>query len=152
MKVDSELEVLNAADDWLSCKYEDRRMHAHDLLLKIRLHLLSNHCLDSILAGPTSFTKVDSCVKILREVLKKKNIILKKKPSKIYLSRFCCQDSFKINVSGGEINKEHTNSVVEIDSKNFKTTNHSTPIETPRNHHKAVYCRGDTSSFFHIVI
>ena len=141
LKVDSELEVLTAVEDWLSFKYQDRITHANYLLSKIRLHLLSDHCLKSILGGPTSFAKVDNCVKMLREVSKNSNTVFQQKP--ICSSRFCSQENFGISFSGGKVDNERTTNVVEIDGTNFKTTNHSTPIQTPRLYHEAVCCRGD---------
>ena len=45
LRLDSELEALKAADGWVSYNYDERWKFAKDLLLKIRLHLLSDRAL-----------------------------------------------------------------------------------------------------------
>ena len=67
--ITSELEVFNAGNEWLSYNIEERRGFAEDLLQKVRLPLLSDHALKSLLKQTSCFTTIDACVKIIKEAL-----------------------------------------------------------------------------------
>ena len=55
LNVTSEMEVLRAADRWLSFGAAQRRAFSTDLLVKIRLPLLSNRGLEKFLNGSSAF-------------------------------------------------------------------------------------------------
>ena len=56
LRTDSELEVYNAAEIWLSYNIEERSKFAKRLLQKIRLTLLSNQCLKNLLDNVSTFS------------------------------------------------------------------------------------------------
>ena len=49
LKIDTEIEVLKAAESWFNYNYKDRRKFAKDLLLKVRFPLLSKSALKTII-------------------------------------------------------------------------------------------------------
>ena len=49
LNIHSEVEVLNAAINWLKHNIEERNKYAKQLLLKVRLPLLSEHALKYVL-------------------------------------------------------------------------------------------------------
>ena len=147
LNIDSELEVLNAAEKWMSYKYEERSKYAKQLLLKIRLHLLPCQYLNSPLSKELFFNKIDDCVDILREVLQnKKNIYLNKQES-FFSYRFCTQNMFNIIVSGGIHNQSILDCVQRIDGENFAAVNNLDSMIFGRRYHKTIYCKGSIYVF-----
>ena len=67
--ISSEIEVFNAADRWLSHNIKERSKFAKELLMKVRLPLLSQHALRRILNKSSVFSKNPKCVALLRKVL-----------------------------------------------------------------------------------
>ena len=62
--ITSEIEVLKVANSWLNHNSKERSQYAEDLLLKVRLYLLSTESIRHILNDLT-FTKIESCVELL---------------------------------------------------------------------------------------
>ena len=71
--IDSKIEVLNAADAWISHDTEKRGKFALDLLNKVRLSLLSSAALKYILDSGNCFTKNKKCFQLLSALIKEKN-------------------------------------------------------------------------------
>ena len=67
LNIDSEIQVLNAADGWLCHKITDRSKYAKDLLLRIRLLLLSDAALNYILKSKSSFSINPESAAIIKE-------------------------------------------------------------------------------------
>ena len=101
LRVDTELEVLYAADSWIKYDLEKRRKNAKGLLLKVRFPMLLDIHLKCILKMDLSFNKIDDCVALLRGVSQKTNRAYQKKSNAFYSKRFCNQNSFNIVLSGG---------------------------------------------------
>merc|ERR1712240_202366 len=59
LHITSEMEVFQALNYWLSHNYEERRVFASDLLLKVRLHLIPKNSLKCLLSESSSLTKND---------------------------------------------------------------------------------------------
>ena len=57
LHVHSEMEVFDAADSWFNFNEKRREKYANELLLKVRLPLLSGQDVENILKGSSSFTK-----------------------------------------------------------------------------------------------
>ena len=70
--IHSEMEVLDAADAWISHDVENRGKFAFDLLLKIRLPLLSSAALKYILDSGNCFTKNKKCLQLLNAFIEEK--------------------------------------------------------------------------------
>ena len=67
--ITSEIEVYKAANRWLNHNIEERSKYAKDLLLKVRLHLLSKETIRHLFNDSAIFTKDEGCVKILNKML-----------------------------------------------------------------------------------
>ena len=100
MNTTLELEVLKASDDWVRYNKDKGKIFAKDILLKVRLPLLSDNALNSM-SGNMSFSEFDDCVEMLRGVLQNKESFYGNKSSDFYSSRHCGQDMFNIILSGG---------------------------------------------------
>ena len=152
LHIDSEVQVLNAADEWVSHNNKERSKFAKQLLLKVRLPLLSDYAIDSILCKSLSFNKAIECVELLRQVKENRNVFYEHKPNKFFSSRYCGQNMFSIIVSGGlQRNKNRTlkvtNSIQQVDSEGFKTVKHLTSMKKERRCHQSVYHRGEIYIF-----
>ena len=145
LNTDSEIEVFNAADNWIAYNFEERSKFASRLLGKVRLNLLSVDALKSIIKCNVSFNKIDDV--LLTSVLKNNKSTFQKKTS-----RYCSQQMFNIVVSGGftkRLNRSGRNTVRKNNCfyEKFSVENCSdvkviAPMKTRRENHKLVYCRG----------
>ena len=98
--ITSELEVYKAAEKWLGCNIKERQKNAKDLLLAVRLPLLSDFTLKKLLNESSTFTELDECNKLLREILGNKKVFYKNMSSSYTTTRYCDQKLMKILVSG----------------------------------------------------
>ena len=99
LNTDSELQVFNAADSWLSHDITERSKYAKDLFSKVRLPLLSIPALKQILDRVSS--NYNECSHIIRAVLLKKQQI-HTTICKI-TSKYCNLTKFNIKVCEGKI-------------------------------------------------
>ena len=88
--ITSEIEVLKVANSWLNHNSKKRSQYAEDLLLKVRLYLLSTETLRHFLNDST-FTKVKGCVKILNEMFDYRDKNLYNSLRNYHTSRNCNQ-------------------------------------------------------------
>ena len=134
LHITSELEVFNAANGWLSHNLNERRKFGKQLLLKVRLSLLSEFALEQILNKISSFSCIEECVAIIKEALYSKQNMLRNKSSKNYVNRFCNQSKFSIILCGG-INLKYTKaarSVHQVDCSSLNTVKVLSPMITER--------------------
>ena len=91
----SELQVFKAADNWLNYNFLERSKYAKELLYKVRLPLLSDHDLDSVLCKDSSFRNNEECLVMVKNILKDKDFV---RNSKNFSSttRYCNQNMFNI--------------------------------------------------------
>ena len=96
LQIDSEVEVYNSINKWLSYNIEERGKFAKQLLFYVRLNLLSDHCLNNLLKESTCISMNDACI----EVLKNRN---KKQIEPIYRNkrRYYGHSNFNIVICGG---------------------------------------------------
>ena len=118
LSVDSELQVLDAANFWLKYNITERGKFTPSLLLKIRLWLLSDHALKDILFKTSFFKGNKDCIAIINYVLQNKEYFLKNISESFHKSRYCGQDKFDIILCGG-YGKTCEKSVLGIDLKNL---------------------------------
>ena len=97
LNIDSELQVFNAADSWLSHDITERSKYAKDLLSKVRLPLLSIPALKNVLERVSS--KYNDCSYIIEPVLNKKQQL--NTTTCDITTRYCNQTNFNILVFGG---------------------------------------------------
>ena len=134
LHVDSEIEVLFAGNKWLSKNFDERRKSGKDLLLKVRLPLLSDPALNSVLNKSLSLFEINECVAVIKEVLGKNESIFQNKSNSYYINRYCNQKMFNILICGGIANKHRdiANKVTQIDGSNLKNTKFLASMMTAR--------------------
>ena len=98
--IDSELEVLKAAGDWISFNEHERTKFAKRLLLAARLPLLSDAALNHSLSF--SICKNDACRSLVESVvLDRKNFFVHRPKANVDI-RHCSQSSFEIYLAYGQ--------------------------------------------------
>ena len=97
LNIDSELQVLNAADRWLRHNVAERGKHARDLLSKVRLSLLSAPALRQILDKISVFSASDECGDIIKTALSNERRSINRNVA----IRYCNQSDFELMVCGG---------------------------------------------------
>ena len=73
LQVSSELELFNAAVDWINYKPKERTKHMNTFLNLIRLPLLSNRILTDVVKSHKLCCKNISCRKTVKNAIKSKN-------------------------------------------------------------------------------
>ena len=140
LNTDSEIEVINAINLWISHNFEERSKFASRLLSKVRLNLLSFDALKSILESNVSFIKIDDCVAML------KNVLINKISLQNNTSRYCSKNMFSILLSGGYEDhpngKKFSDVTTEINAKNLNIVKDISTAKIKRVGHRSVYCRG----------
>ena len=97
LNIDSELQVFNAADSWLSHDINERSKYANDLLSMVRLPLLSISALKQVFNRVS--TKYNESGNTIEAILDKKQQL---HPLSCNItSRYCNQTNFNIVVCGG---------------------------------------------------
>ena len=132
LQIDSEVEVYNAANQWLAHDIEERIKYAKQLLLKVRLNLLSEQCLKYLINDFSWISTNDDCLKVL-----KNRDIFYQNDSAIYnKSRHCNQNMFNILVCGGRgiTENKSVNQVKEFHG------NHLEELEDPPRMLNKRYC------------
>ena len=159
LRIDSELQVLDAAEFWVGSDFEQRRKFAKNLLLKIRLPLLPSHHLDCRLSRDLPFNKVDDCLQIMREALQNKISSYQNKPKTFFSHRFCSQNTFniiltgglKISRGGGETYRKPQTTVFDsfqqVDGTYFDVVKSVTSMKLRQCRNQTIYCRGDIYVF-----
>ena len=92
----SEVEVFNAADKWLRHDVEGRGKLAKEVLMTVRLSLLSDAALDSLLRANSPICSDSECKLILGSVLRNKDYL--SLPSKSFEPRYCDQNLYDVFV------------------------------------------------------
>ena len=144
LNVDSELQIVNVVEDWLSHKRTKRSKYAKDLLLKIRLSLLSHPALDYILKSKSTFSMNAECESIIREALENKKESHSNKLSTT--NRYCKQDKFSLLVCGGMYTNV-VNDVFSIKAEDLNSVNHLAPMREDRKRFQAVCIKNEVYVF-----
>ena len=145
LEITSELEVFEGADTWLRYNKIKRSKFAKDLLLKVRLPLLSDHAVNHILQKPSVFNEIDECVIILKKVLESKEYFYPRKFIDFYTNRYCNQKSFNILICGGFNYKfnETSQRIHELDVIDFKNGKDLPSMIERRSDPTAVFLKGE---------
>ena len=144
--ITSEIEVFKVAEIWLNYNIKERRKYAKNILLKVRLHLLSKDTLQQLLDDSTFFKKDHVCIKLLNKILNCQGICFLNTSSVYQKSRYCSQKSFKI-VVGSKYSLIPFNSVYCVDVYNLGDIEEYPPMKTDRDFLKVVYVKGDLYVF-----
>ena len=122
LRIDSELQVFNAADRWLSYDLSERSKYAKELLSKVRLSLLSTSALYHILEN-NSLSVINECASSIKDVLWKKQHSCTTNCN--IIRRYCKQTDFDIAVCGSMFKKHRFVTVVKslYSNNNCKVNN-----------------------------
>ena len=93
--ITSEIEVFKVAEIWLNYNIKERRKYAKNILLKVRLHLLSKDTLQQLLDDSTFFKKDRVCLKLLNKILNCQGICFLNTSSVYQKSRFVIKNLLK---------------------------------------------------------
>ena len=143
LSIHSELEVYNAADEWLRYKLTERSNYAKNILLRIRLSLLSVPVLNQISNKNSCFNTNDECASIIKEVLEnKKDFCLSKRRT---TSRYCNYNNFNIIICGGKYvcTNDLLNDVRSIEATNINNVKELPKIIKGRNYPEIVCVKGN---------
>ena len=94
INIHSEVEVYNAAISWLKYKINDRSKYAKQLLLAVRLPLLSDCAVNGVVNSTSSFIQNDEFAHVLKEIIARKDHFFKNKRNVYYKTRYCSQEKF----------------------------------------------------------
>ena len=143
LDVHSEVEVFNAAKAWLKHNSEERSKYAKQLLLKVRLSLLSEHALRFIL-NCDKFSESQECVKVLKTVYMSKASLYQNKSRSVYTNRYCSQNKHSVILCGGSKILARTNaSVHKIDGSHLNNVRILPSLTEERFELKAVSLKGE---------
>ena len=120
LHITSELEVFKAINNWISYKPEERINLAKDLLLTVRLPLLSEPALNHLMNETFTVSKVNECKRIINGVFLKDTNVLNSLPKNIFDVRYCDQESFNFFFC----NK--TGSIKQMNGKSFENVKSTT--------------------------
>ena len=148
LSVRSELEVLNAATSWLKHNSNERSKFAKQLLLTVRLPLLSDHALDYILNSVPAYNENIECVDILKQISNDKETCFQNKSSNHYTSRYCNQNKFNILICGGKnYVYETVSGVFQIDGTDLRNVKAVSLMLKKRYDSQAVCLKGKVYVF-----
>ena len=143
LRVDSEVEVFDAMCAWLNYKTTDRGKHAKDLLLKVRLHLLSDGVLKHILDNKLCFINNSECFGIIKHVLDNEQ----ERHLNNSNSRFCNQINFNIVACGGESKRALTSDACSYKANDINNANALAQMKKGRKYTNAVCVRDEVYVF-----
>ena len=148
LSVTTELEVLSAANKWLSHNLKERSKFAKQLFLKVRLPLLSDHTLQNLMNIYSLFSQSEDCKALLKKVVKNKSKLCVNSSRVYHTARYCNQELFKILFFGGVESRyrifRNVNQSNEIDIKCAKI---HPPVADNRRFSEAVCLRGEVFVF-----
>ena len=106
LNITSELEIMKAADTWISYNYDERSKFAKDLLLTVRLNLLPDETLRKILRksyhkNSFVFQRNKECIELASVILQDKKKFFDEGRFLNNKTRYCCQNEFNILICGG---------------------------------------------------
>ena len=149
LKVDTEIEIFQAANKWLSYNIEERSKFAKSLLLKVRLPLLSDHAVKYIINEHSSFSKNEDCVTMLKDVLDNKEEFVKNNSNLLCTQRYCNEENSNILICGSLDTRSNKviNRITQIDGNNFKIVKILSTMERYRRFDKAVCLKAEVYFF-----
>ena len=142
LHIDSEMQVFNAVVSWLGYKKE-RKVYAKDLILKIRLSLLSDPALKLIIENIAFF--IDDYTFINDVVKDKVKGSQFKKTKKV--SRYCTNNYFNIVLCGGRNSDTVVRDVYSVKVHDLKTVKKLPNLKKGRQLNEVVCIKGEVFVF-----
>lgn len=149
LHVTTELEVFNAANDWISCNRKERSEFCKDLLRAVRLPLLSAAALNSLLREASFVTANYECRLTVERVLGKNKSRFTELPSKSFRTRHCHHKQFDISVVE---ESRGVRSLKRMNGENLELVRASMFEEAEGEDgfvHQVVYLKGEFYAFVH---
>ena len=159
LNITSEVEVFEAACDWLNHDAPSRDWLNHDapsrgkrakhLLLKVRLPLLSQRALEHLLKKSSPISRDSECITILELEIKRKKGSSRNDSRVDCTSRYCDQNMFNFLICGGREKRPRKGSriVKEVSGRNFNSFKFLPSMVTERCSALAVCSKGDVYVF-----
>ena len=147
LHITSELEVLNAANKWINYNIEERRKFSKHLLLTVRLPLLSDAALNSVLRKASSICNSEECISIIQNVLLNRENFANKQSMNIYTNRYCNQTLFNILFRN---QSEYNEKLKQINANGFKSLETFPSTKKNRKICNAVCLKGNIYIFVRI--
>ena len=144
LNIHTEVEVFNAVNTWLKHNSKERSKYAKQLLLKIRLPLLSEHALKYILDKVSPFSKKNELMYLLNEVMNKKQTAFQNN-----INRNCSQKKFNLLVYSGFNRKtrKYLRDIHQVNGNNFKIVKSLPLTALRRKNSEAVCLKGEVYVF-----
>ena len=144
----SEIEVFSAAINWLEHDIEERSKYAKQLLLKVRLTLLSEHAFEHISNRKSLVCKNIELSKTLNEVLQNQKTLFLASTDKYITSRYCSQNKFNVLICGGR-NKQClvVRNVHQVEGNTLKYVKDVSKMKVERIYFEAVSLKGEVYAF-----
>ena len=139
LHINSELEVFNTANDWISYNTRDRSKFATKILSTVRFPLLSMDALKNILNMSSSFYNTKECVSLLRDVLENKDKLCQDKSSLYYTSRYCKKSKFDVMLCGC-FSEKYSNVLESINQESYLKHVKVLPAMTVEGEHSMAVC------------
>ena len=143
----SEIEVFSAAINWLEHDIEERSKHAKQLLIKVRLTLLSEHAFEHISDCKSLVAKNIELSKTLKEVLQNQKTFYSARTDKCITSRYCSQNKFNLLICGGENELQYVRNVYQVDGRTLKRVKGVSRMKVGRKKFEAVNLKGEVYAF-----
>ena len=152
--VTTEIEVYAIVDKWINHDFKEREKFAKRLLHKIRLPLLAEKTLKTILSKKSCFRKNEKPHVVVDEILNGNFNLYRNKRSKFITARCCGHDSFDILYLGSYEkttnfdDKKVNDKILRIQySHDFDSSEVNSSLMKKRYHSKVVYLRGNVYIF-----
>ena len=128
LQITSELEVFHAANSWIKYKFEEREKFAEDLLLTVRLSLLSDATLSYLIRQNFTICKNNKCKAIVEKFLNLKE--------RSQTTRYCAQNKFDLYLCDGKFKRNRN--LKQINGKNLKSIKTASIFGHPMKFYNAV--------------
>ena len=143
LNITSELEIFNSAEVWLRYNIVERSKFAKQLLFTVRLPLLSDNALDSVLLKESSFRNNEDCLVMMNNILKDKSFY-KNSMNFSSTTRYCNQNMFNIltcDIWGDLCSPKLIR--YDISNKRLKMVKDFPKLNLVQNYSRAVFLNGD---------
>ena len=152
LNIHTEVEVFNAAINWINNNIDRRRKYSKKLLSIVRLPLVSDTAFEYILGKGLSVIKNRKLAKELKEILLDQKISYQDESNSYYKSRYCNQNKFNLIIFGAfkkylEYDEETLKINYQIDANDFTNAKVLPPMIRRRDYFEAVTVNGEVYVF-----
>ena len=142
LNITTELEVFKAADNWLNYNVLERSKFAKELLFTVRLPLLSDHALNSVLCKDSSFRNSEECLVLVKDILEDK-LFHRNGMNFSCTTRYCDQSMFNILTFGSGYLLSPKLVRYDINNKELTTLKYFPQPNRARKYVRAIFLNGE---------